>query len=350
MLITGDALLTVNVNSVPNLLADRHRVAGPPYISTWNWPAARRSVAALASLDPDVLACGHGRPMTGPGTASRLTAFSDRLSQHRSPRRIRHGTASTAAGTGGNPAPGNPGHQSARLSCKATGEERAMRLPGDDLVAAPIAQTTQAVTIGAPMQQVRPWLVQTGQGRAGFYSDSKFWDRCVDWYYRRLSRRQPGEAAVGYHVAADDRIVAAWQNARVGGDGLLRRAAGRAGTIFRPVHRHPPAVPACLRDNPRLGISGEISDSFQLTEPEPGTTRADPPHATHLPALALPPLRRPCRPDLGRGHHRTPPAGRHQAASRSRQPNRRRGGEANQRGCDAGRRAGAEMTQPPGPA
>ena len=42
-----------------------------------------------------------------------------------------------------------------------------------------------------------------------------------------------------------------------------------------PVHRHAPAVPAAgppARD-PRLGVSGELSDSFLLTEPEPGKTR-----------------------------------------------------------------------------
>jgi hypothetical protein len=32
-------------------------------------------------------------------------------------------------------------------------------------------------------------------------------------------------------------------------------------------------VPARLRDSPRLGIFGEVSDSSLLTEPEPGTTR-----------------------------------------------------------------------------
>ena len=91
-----------------------------------------------------------------------------------------------------------------------------MALPGDDLVPAPMVQTTHAVTINAPPQRVWPWLVQTGQGRAGFYSDSRFWDRSVDWYYRRLSRKQPGKEAVGYHVAASDRIVPAWQNPHVG--------------------------------------------------------------------------------------------------------------------------------------
>jgi hypothetical protein len=36
VLITGDAVLTMNLNSVPDLLAGKHRVPGPPYISTWN--------------------------------------------------------------------------------------------------------------------------------------------------------------------------------------------------------------------------------------------------------------------------------------------------------------------------
>ena len=69
VLITGDAVLTVNLNSLRDLLARRHRVSGPPYISTWNWPAATESVTVLAELRPAILAPGHGRPMTGPATA-----------------------------------------------------------------------------------------------------------------------------------------------------------------------------------------------------------------------------------------------------------------------------------------
>ena len=81
VLITGDAVLTVNVNSARDFLAGRHRVAGPPYVSTWDWPAAKESVAALARLKPGVLACGHGRPMTGPQAAASLASFSDRFSR-----------------------------------------------------------------------------------------------------------------------------------------------------------------------------------------------------------------------------------------------------------------------------
>ena len=81
VLITGDAVLTVNVNSARDFLTGRHRVSGPPYISTWNWPAAKESVAALAALQPRILACGHGRPMSGPQTASHLSSFSASFSR-----------------------------------------------------------------------------------------------------------------------------------------------------------------------------------------------------------------------------------------------------------------------------
>jgi glyoxylase-like metal-dependent hydrolase (beta-lactamase superfamily II) len=75
VLITGDAVLTVNVNSPRDLLAGKQRASAPPYISTWNWPAARQSVEELAGLAPDVLACGHGRPMAGPEAAAGLSAL-----------------------------------------------------------------------------------------------------------------------------------------------------------------------------------------------------------------------------------------------------------------------------------
>jgi hypothetical protein len=173
--------------------------------------------------------------------------------------------------------------QSGRVSCHSTQEEHAMALPGDDLVPAALVQTTQAVTVNAAPPQVWPWLVQIGQGRAGFYSDSWFWDRSVDWYYRLLSGRRPGKVAAGYHVAASDRIAPEWQDPQAG-DVI---ADGPPGTACYVVRRVEPArsfvlftdthlrylVPARLRDNSRLGISGVLSDSFLLTEPEPGTTR-----------------------------------------------------------------------------
>jgi glyoxylase-like metal-dependent hydrolase (beta-lactamase superfamily II) len=86
VLITGDALLTADLNSFPGFLRwglrrNRQKISGPPWYSTWNWPAAKQSVARLAEVEPNVLACGHGAPMSGDGIAGELHAFADRLSR-----------------------------------------------------------------------------------------------------------------------------------------------------------------------------------------------------------------------------------------------------------------------------
>jgi hypothetical protein len=52
----------------------------------------------------------------------------------------------------------------------STREERATRLPGDDLVPDAAVQTDHAITIDAPPSSVWPWLVQMGWGRAGWYT------------------------------------------------------------------------------------------------------------------------------------------------------------------------------------
>jgi hypothetical protein len=158
-----------------------------------------------------------------------------------------------------------------------------MPLAGDELVLNPLVRTTHAVTIDAPPERVWPWLVQLGQGRAGFYSDSRFWDRCVDWYYRLLSREQHGKPPVGYHVQDSERIVASWQNPSVGdiiADGppgtayyVVRRVEpNKALVLFTDTHLRY-ILPARLRNSPRLDVIGELSDSLLLTEPQPGKTR-----------------------------------------------------------------------------
>lgn len=52
----------------------------------------------------------------------------------------------------------------------ATDEEVERQLPGDELVSEPCDETTRAVTVDAPSDDVWPWIVQLGQGRGGFYS------------------------------------------------------------------------------------------------------------------------------------------------------------------------------------
>jgi hypothetical protein len=52
----------------------------------------------------------------------------------------------------------------------ATQEEAARSLPGDGLAPEPAAQSTMAVTIDAPPEEVWGWFVQMGVDRAGFYT------------------------------------------------------------------------------------------------------------------------------------------------------------------------------------
>lgn len=62
VLISGDALLTVNVNSLPDLVRRRHGTFPPPWITTWSRPLALESIARLAALEPTTVASGHGAP------------------------------------------------------------------------------------------------------------------------------------------------------------------------------------------------------------------------------------------------------------------------------------------------
>jgi hypothetical protein len=92
-------------------------------------------------------------------------------------------------------------------SCK----ERAQALPGDELVAE-ANQQTHAVTINAPPDEVWPWLVQMGQGRAGFYSHDRL------------------ERLAGAAIRNADKIHPEWQTLAVGD--LMR--------TYRPLPRFEP--------------------------------------------------------------------------------------------------------------
>jgi hypothetical protein len=52
----------------------------------------------------------------------------------------------------------------------ATDDELALALPGDEMVHSPHFNFTRAITIHARPEEIWPWLVQIGYGRAGWYS------------------------------------------------------------------------------------------------------------------------------------------------------------------------------------
>lgn len=86
LLITGDAIVTVDLNSfwgflMWSLQLNKQRVSGPPRYSTWNWQTAKEAVTILAGLEPRVLAPGHGVPMSGDKIAQELYTFADHFSE-----------------------------------------------------------------------------------------------------------------------------------------------------------------------------------------------------------------------------------------------------------------------------
>jgi glyoxylase-like metal-dependent hydrolase (beta-lactamase superfamily II) len=87
VLITGDAVVTVDVTSLLGILTSRQGVFGPPRYSTWDRAEAQRSIATLAALEPRVLATGHG-PVRIEETAQALHALA---ASHGVPARWRQG-------------------------------------------------------------------------------------------------------------------------------------------------------------------------------------------------------------------------------------------------------------------
>jgi glyoxylase-like metal-dependent hydrolase (beta-lactamase superfamily II) len=77
VLVSGDAVVTVDLNSIGGLAFAGQQLAGPPWYTTWDRQRAARSIVDLAALKPRVLAPGHGAPLTD-GTSQALDALAER--------------------------------------------------------------------------------------------------------------------------------------------------------------------------------------------------------------------------------------------------------------------------------
>jgi glyoxylase-like metal-dependent hydrolase (beta-lactamase superfamily II) len=69
VLLAGDALTTMDLDSFWGTVAKRPKVCRPPVPATMDWTLARESVRRLAALRPSVIAAGHGAPMRGAADA-----------------------------------------------------------------------------------------------------------------------------------------------------------------------------------------------------------------------------------------------------------------------------------------
>jgi glyoxylase-like metal-dependent hydrolase (beta-lactamase superfamily II) len=80
VLLSGDAVLTVDLNSPAGFLRAAPQLSGPPRYTTWDWSRAGASVDALAAHHPRVLAPGHGGSMRV--TADDLHGLAERMREH----------------------------------------------------------------------------------------------------------------------------------------------------------------------------------------------------------------------------------------------------------------------------
>lgn len=90
VLIAGDAVVTTRQESLLAVMSQREEFNGPPAYFTSDWDAASLSVQRLADLQPTVLACGHGLPVSGPEASNRLSWLADNFDSWARPQGTRY--------------------------------------------------------------------------------------------------------------------------------------------------------------------------------------------------------------------------------------------------------------------
>ena len=139
-----------------------------------------------------------------------------------------------------------------QLGWGATGEEAGAALAGDDLIPVPDLVATRAITVHARADQIWPWIAQLGQGRGGFYS------------YDVL------ENLAGCDIRSADRVVAKWQDVKVGDEVRLAPEVGLAVAVVEQGRA------LVLRGGVPMGAAPPPYDftwAFALREQPGGTTR-----------------------------------------------------------------------------
>lgn len=114
-----------------------------------------------------------------------------------------------------------------------TAQERAQRLPGDDLVDDPDVVMDRAFTLPAPPEQVWPWFAQLGRNRAGWYLPRSV-ERLVPPRRRalrridgNLPRLQPGDVIDDWPGPKDTLTIVAHQPPTLDEPGALVHTSSR---------------------------------------------------------------------------------------------------------------------------
>jgi glyoxylase-like metal-dependent hydrolase (beta-lactamase superfamily II) len=90
LLIAGDAFVTTKQESAWAVATQQRIVSGPPKYFTYDWRKSQASVNLLAELKPDIVAAGHGMPMTGKGMSQQLADLAYHFEENAVPRQGRY--------------------------------------------------------------------------------------------------------------------------------------------------------------------------------------------------------------------------------------------------------------------
>jgi glyoxylase-like metal-dependent hydrolase (beta-lactamase superfamily II) len=96
MVIAGDAVVTTRPESVFSTSTQQKELSGPPAYFTIDWEKARDSAATIASLQPAIVASGHGGPMRSESVAGELAELARDFDHRARPRRGRYVTQPAA--------------------------------------------------------------------------------------------------------------------------------------------------------------------------------------------------------------------------------------------------------------
>jgi glyoxylase-like metal-dependent hydrolase (beta-lactamase superfamily II) len=89
-MIAGDAFVTTRQESLLAVAQQRVELHGPPMYYTSDWGAARESLQHLASMNPKIVAAGHGLPLRGERMLEDLRDLAENFDQRARPRHGRY--------------------------------------------------------------------------------------------------------------------------------------------------------------------------------------------------------------------------------------------------------------------
>ena len=166
VLIAGDAVITIDQQNPVKLVSQIREFYPPPRYFTPDWQQAYRSVQTLADLRPDVVATGHGLPISGEDATRGLIRLLENFWE-RAPKQGRYlNTPALADAQGTYYTPPKPYDPDAGLRCRSRADRSRHVRDGEACRTGPAAY----VAVDLAFRSTSPFLFTTetaGSAKSG---------------------------------------------------------------------------------------------------------------------------------------------------------------------------------------